>query len=107
MKNTKSMLQDMLEAIKTIQSYSLSTYDSFLQDEKTQDAVMYNLIILGEAANRIPVEFQESHPEVPWSSIVGTRNVVVHGYDQVKLQIVWDIINKNLEKLRIQIKELI
>jgi len=107
MKNTKSMLQDMLEAIKTIQSYSLSTYDLFLQDEKTQDAVMYNLIILGEAANRIPVEFQESHPEIPWSSIVGTRNVVVHGYDQVKLQIVWDIINKNLEKLKIQIKELL
>lgn len=68
---------------------------------------MYNLIILGEAANRIPVEFQESHPEIPWSSIVGTRNVVVHGYDQVKLQIVWDIINKNLEKLRIQIEALI
>ena len=107
MKNTKSMLQDMLEAIKTIQSYSLSTYDLFLQDEKTQDAVMYNLIILGEAANRIPVEFQESHPDIPWSSIVGTRNVVVHGYDQVKLQIVWDIVNKNLEKLKIQIKELL
>ena len=107
MKNTKSMLQDMLEAIKTIQSYSLSTYDLFLQDEKTQDAVMYNLIILGEAANRIPVEFLESHPEIPWSSIVGTRNVVVHGYDQVKLQIVWDIVNKNLEKLKIQIKELL
>ncbi len=101
------MLQDMLEAIVTIQSYSLSTYDLFLQDEKTQDAVMYNLIILGEAANRIPVEFQESHPEIPWSSIVGTRNVVVHGYDQVKLQIVWDIINKNLEKLKVQIKELL
>ncbi len=107
MKNTQSMLQDMLEAIVTIQSYSLSTYDLFLQDEKTQDAVMYNLIILGEAANRIPVEFQESHPEIPWSSIVGTRNVVVHGYDQVKLQIVWDIINKNLEKLKVQIKELL
>ncbi len=107
MKNTQSMLQDMLEAIVTIQSYSLSTYDLFLQDEKTQDAVMYNLITLGEAANRIPVEFQESHPEIPWSSIVGTRNVVVHGYDQVKLQIVWDIINKNLEKLKVQIKELL
>lgn len=107
MKNTEVLLQDMLEAIKTIQSYSLPTYESFLEDEKTQDAVMYNLIILGEVANRIPVEFQESHPEIPWSSIVGTRNVVVHGYDQVKLQIVWDIINKNLEKLRIQIEALI
>jgi uncharacterized protein with HEPN domain len=106
MKNTNVLLQDMVEAIKSIQSYSLPTYDSFLDDEKTQDAVMYNLIILGEAANRISVEFQESHPEIPWSSIIGTRNVVVHGYDQVKSQIVWDIINKNLEKLKILLEDL-
>jgi uncharacterized protein with HEPN domain len=68
---------------------------------------MFNLIILGEAANKIPREFQEEHQEIPWSSIIGTRNVIVHGYDQVKLQIVWDIIDKNLTALKSSLEKLI
>jgi uncharacterized protein with HEPN domain len=40
--------------------------------------------------------FQESHPELPWAAIIGTRNVIVHGYDQIKLPIVWDILTKDL-----------
>lgn len=51
MKNLMKLLQDMLRAIETIESYTVSSYDDFLADEKTQDAVMYNLIIFGEAAN--------------------------------------------------------
>ena len=61
---------------------------------------MFNLIVLGEAANKIPQTYQEGHPEIPWSSIIGTRNVIVHGYDQVKLRIVWDIVQKNLSDLK-------
>lgn len=46
---------------------------------------MYNLIILGEAANQISNEIQTKYPEIPWSSTIGTRNIIVHGYDQVKV----------------------
>lgn len=90
----------MLEAISTIEAYAVPTYEVFLEDGKTQDAIMFNLIILGEAANKISSDFQLAHPEIPWSSIIGTRNVIVHGYDQVKTSIVWDIIQKNLITLR-------
>jgi len=76
------------------------TDEAFLADEKTQDAIMFNLVILGEAANRISQEFQEEHPEIPWSSMIGTRNIIVHGYDQVKLQIVWDIVSRDLGRLK-------
>lgn len=100
MKDTKKLIQDMLDAISSIESYSVSSFDTFLEDEKTQDAIMYNLIIIGEAANKISDEFREEHPEIPWPSIIGTRNVIIHGYDQVKLQIVWDIIQRNLQSLR-------
>jgi uncharacterized protein with HEPN domain len=68
---------------------------------------MFNLIILGEAANKIPPEFQEDNPQIPWSSIIGTRNVIVHGYDQVKLPIVWDIVQKNLQSLRNNLSKLV
>ena len=107
MKDTPKLLQDMLDAIEAIENYSLATYSQFLADEKTQDAIMFNLIVLGEAANKIPQTYQEGHPEIPWSSIIGTRNVIVHGYDQVKLRIVWDIVQKNLSDLKKSLKKLV
>jgi uncharacterized protein with HEPN domain len=100
MKNTEQLLRDLLDAVDAIQSYSLPTFNEFLKDEKTQDAIMYNLIIMGEAANRISRDYQDAHPEIPWSSIIGTRNVIVHGYDQVKLKVVWDIVHKDITPLR-------
>lgn len=100
MKENFDLLQDMLEAISSIESFLVPTYENFLMDDKTQDAIMFNLIILGEAANKISSDFQEKHPEIPWSSIIGTRNVIVHGYDQIKTRIVWDIIQNNLSSLR-------
>lgn len=75
--------------------------------KKNQDAIMYNLIILGEAANQLPEEFRANHPEIPWPSIIGTRNVIVHGYDQVKMQIVWDILQKNLPALKTMLMKLL
>jgi uncharacterized protein with HEPN domain len=71
------------------------SYDEFLADAKTQDAILYNLII-GEAANQISDEFQERHDTIPWSSMIGTRNIIIHGYNQVKLQIVWKILQRDL-----------
>ena len=106
MKSTEKLLMDMLHAIESIESYAVPTYEVFLADEKTQDAIMFNLIVLGEAANQIPDDFQTKYPEIPWSSVIGTRNIIVHGYDQVKLQIVWDIIKKNLQPLKVDLLQI-
>ena len=99
----KKKLQDILAAIEAIETYSVSSYDEFLSDSKTQDAILYNLIIIGEAANQITDEFQEEHSMLPWSSMIGTRNIIVHGYDQVKFQIVWEILQRDLEPLKHEI----
>ena len=107
MKDLNQLLNDMLNASIAIESYAFDSYETFVDDEKTQDAIMYKLIILGEAANSISSEFQVKHPEIPWSSIIGTRNVIVHGYDQVKTQIVWDIIKNNIPQLRKSLKDLV
>ncbi len=103
MKN-KIRLQDMLEAIESIEVYQLSNYEKLVSDDKTQDAIMFNLVILGEAANQITDQFQEEHPEIPWASMIGTRNIIVHGYDQIRLPIVWEIITKDLPILKEQIR---
>lgn len=107
MKDTMKLLQDILQAVNAIEAYATPNYETFLADEKTQDAIMFNLVILGEAANRISQEFQEEHPEIPWSSMIGTRNIIVHGYDQVKLQIVWDIVSRDLSSLKSSLLRLI
>jgi len=107
MKDTPKLLQDMLDAITSIEAYVVPSYEAFLEDEKTQDAIMFNLIIMGEAASNISRQYQDKHPEIPWSSIIGTRNVIVHGYDQIKLQIVWDIVQKNLHPLKSALANLI
>lgn len=101
--NDKKRLRDIVDAIETIEAYSVSSYDEFLADAKTQDAILYNLIIIGEAANQISDEFQERYSAIPWSSMIGTRNIIVHGYDQVKLQIVWKILQRDLGTLKSEI----
>jgi uncharacterized protein with HEPN domain len=73
MRDTKKLLQDMLDAINSIESYAVSSFEAFQSDEKTQDAILFNLIILGEAAPQISDEYKERHPGIPWSSIIGTR----------------------------------
>jgi len=100
-------LRDILGAINAIDSYFVSSYDEFIADTKTQDAILYNLIIIGEAANQISDEFQEKHHTIPWSSMIGTRNIIVHGYDQVKLQIVWEILQRDLDSLKEKISRVL
>jgi uncharacterized protein with HEPN domain len=100
-------LRDIIDAIEAIEVYSVSSYDEFLADTKTQDAILYNLIIIGEAANQISDEFQERHNTIPWSSMIGTRNIIVHGYDQVRLQIVWKILQRDLETLKSEIAKVL
>jgi uncharacterized protein with HEPN domain len=106
MKDEKK-LHGILDAIEAIEAYSVSSYDEFIADSKTQDAILYNLIIIGEAANQISKAFQEQKHTIPWSSMIGTRNIIIHGYDQVKLQIVWEILQHDLESLKSEIMKIL
>jgi uncharacterized protein with HEPN domain len=101
--NDKKRLQDIVKAIEAIERYEVPSFEEFLADSKTQDAVFYNLIIIGEAANQGSESYQQKNPQVPWSAMIGTRNVIVHGYDQVKVQIVWDILQRDLHGLKVGI----
>lgn len=58
MKNITKLLKDMVKAIVSIEAYQVASYEEFFVDEKTQDAIMFNLIVLGEAANKVPKSFQ-------------------------------------------------
>jgi uncharacterized protein with HEPN domain len=95
------LLADMREAADRIARYTASLdLQGFVKDEKTADAVVRNLEIIGEAANRLPEAVRASAPEVDWRGIVGLRNRVVHVYFGVDLQMVWEIARNDLPAFR-------
>ncbi len=96
-------LRDILDAIDRIEKHSVDDKETFFEDDKTQDAILYNLIIIGEAANKVTEDFREEFSTIPWSSIIGTRNIIAHGYDHVKLEIVWKILQEDLQVLKVEI----
>ena len=74
-------MEDMLDSAVKIKKYTMElTYDNFLEDDKTIDAVVRNFEIIGEAANRIDPDFRIRNPEIEWSRIRELRNRIVHDY---------------------------
>jgi uncharacterized protein with HEPN domain len=86
----------ILEAIRRVREYSAAGEAEFLRDRRTQDAVLRNLQIVGEAAKKISAATVEAHPEIPWRSMTGLRDRVVHDYFGVSLAIVWDVVARHL-----------
>lgn len=75
-------------------------HDAFVSDSKTIDAVVRNMEIIGEAANHLPQEFYKIYPEVKWKQIIGLRHRIVHDYFGVDVQIIWTVIEKDIQKLK-------
>ncbi|MDH6153219.1 MULTISPECIES: HepT-like ribonuclease domain-containing protein [Paraburkholderia] len=76
--------------------------DHFLEDKRTQRAVVMSLIIIGEAATKVMdryADFAQAHPEVPWRSMRGMRNRIAHGYFDINLDVVWDTVQTALPEL--------
>lgn len=93
-------IKDILAAIASIQKRLLEiNFRQFCDDETIQKAVLYDLIIIGEAAKNISSTTQNQAPEIPWQLMGDMRNIMAHEYFQVNLQITWSTINNNLPKI--------
>lgn len=88
------------ESVDLIEQYTRDGRAAFLEDRKTQDAVLRNLHTLSESVGRLSDAAKERHPEIEWRSIVAFRNVVVHDYLGIDLARVWDIVEADLPKLK-------
>ncbi len=101
-------LIDIREAIEKIERYTAGlTYSSFAENDLVVDAVIRNLEVIGEAAKHIPDEWRSNHPEIDWRRVVGFRNIVIHAYFEVDLEIVWTIATERLPELKVVIERLI
>jgi uncharacterized protein with HEPN domain len=101
-------VEDILDAIAEIDAFIAGMeLETFRSDFKTIRAVELNLIIIGEAASRIPDDFQATHSEIPWSFMKAMRNQLVHAYFNVDAQVLWDTVQDDLPPLKIALKQLV
>jgi len=99
-KGWKLRISDIIEAIENALEYSAGmTFEQFVADRKTIDAVVRNFIVIGEAASHLSDDFIEKHPDLPWREMRDMRNIVVHEYFGVDNLIVWETLQKNLPPL--------
>ena len=106
-RNPQLLVEDILESCYKILNYTKDvSFDEFVADPKTVDAVIRNFEIIGEASNRLPEEFKDLHQDIDWFRIRGFRNRIVHDYFGIDYSIVWQIretylsqLIENLEKL--------
>ncbi len=101
-------VDDILGAIKKIRKYSKGvTEDEFVKNGMLVDAVIRNLEIIGEASSRLSPSFRNENKEIEWRKIVGMRNRIIHSYDTVDHEIVWDVLKHDLPELEGKLKKLI
>lgn len=74
--------------------------DSFFADDRTQSAILHQLMIIGEAVKRLSSDFRAAHPEIRWTPMAGMRDVLIHAYDTVDLDEVWQTISADIPKLK-------
>ncbi len=99
-KDPRVYLAQILECIERISKYTSDGKKVFLADQLTQDAVIRNFEIIGEAAKRVPEDYKQSHPKIPWRGLTAFRDVLIHQYEGVDLQEVWKVIEKELPSLK-------
>ncbi|WP_338441375.1 DUF86 domain-containing protein [Synechococcus elongatus IITB4] len=100
-------IQDILDAIQSIQGKTRGlSFEQFGQDETLIKAVLYDLIVIGEAANNISTDIQALAPEIPWRLMSDMRNIVAHEYFRVNLRITWSTVQRNLQPLIAPLQQL-
>jgi uncharacterized protein with HEPN domain len=105
-------LGHIVEAIDRATGYlqPFENIEAFLKDEKTQDAVVRNIEIIGEAVThitRVAPDFIDQHPQLPWARMRGMRNFIAHAYFDVDWRIVWETVKNDLSRLKEQINQLL
>lgn len=100
MRDLSERLLDILEAVERIEKYAAKGRSAFEQDELIQTWVVHHLQIIGEAARAVPPEFRAENAGIPWTRIVGMRNILVHNYFGIDVGVVWSVIERDLPDLK-------
>jgi uncharacterized protein with HEPN domain len=98
---------DIIEAVRKILTYTADvTLTEFLANDEKQDAVLRRILVVGEATKRLSSEFRQRYPEIPWRDIAGIRDIIVHDYNRVDPETIWDVVQNDLPGLMIFLSSL-
>ena len=101
MRRDEVLLRDILSEIAFILATTQNrTEDDFRADLVLNKAVLHSLTVIGEAANKVSDELKSTHPSIPWRRISGLRNQIVHNYPGIDLELIWQVVTRELPKLR-------
>jgi len=104
----ESALLDIAYSARRITAIArVLTWSEFSNDEASQESVLYRLIIVGEAVKRLTPEFRAAHAAVSWSAVAGLRDILVHAYERVNLELVWNIATVDIAALLSYIEPLV
>lgn len=104
----KAYLRDILEAIRKIERYSEDiSFEEFVDDELIQDGIVRNLEIIGEAVKYIPEDAKKDYPEVEWRKIAGLRDILIHAYFGIDVEVIWDIVKNKIPNLKEKIEKIL
>ncbi len=100
MSRDKASLLDILNAAKRVLQFAEGLDKSALaNNEEKQSAILYQVIVIGEATKRLSSEFRTQHPEIPWKDIAGMRDILAHQYDRLNINTLWDVIKSDIPEL--------
>ncbi|MHA1699264.1 MAG: HepT-like ribonuclease domain-containing protein, partial [Promethearchaeota archaeon] len=101
-------LLDILSSIQEIRAFTKGMdFEGFEKDRKTVNAVIRSLEVMGEAVKKIPPEIKDKYPEIPWKYIAGMRDKLIHEYHGVDLEIVWEVIEREIPPIKPKFKKIL
>jgi uncharacterized protein with HEPN domain len=107
LRSDRERLLDILEAIERIEVQAARGLSTFAGEELAQTAVIRWIEVIGEAARGLTEELRQAHPEVPWRQMVAMRNVLIHGYFDIDVDLVWSVAENDLPKLAAQVRAIL
>lgn len=107
-RDSSAYFEDILDAIGAIRQYTAElSREDFGRDRKTLDAVLRNLEVIGEAVKQLPADARSAHSDVEWQKIAGLRDILIHAYFGVDLDIIWDVVVNKLPALDVRVRRIL